>query len=149
MDKHWLSLKVTKPFTDDGLCDYLIETDSRIIVISGPSGSGKTSVIKNLKNKKAVNSVPYIYLVEYICRGVRENPISDEDFEEKTHGDFFCVEDIDFLRWKSVTQGVTGNLLRNISKECKVIITGIELRKRVPELLKSLGSYEEIVYMYE
>ncbi len=149
MDKHWLSLKATKPFTDDGLCDYLLETDSRIIVINGPSGSGKTSVIKKLKSKKTVNSVPYNYLVEYICRGVLENPVSDEDFEEKTHGDFFCVEDVDFLCWKSVTQGVTGRLLGDISKECKVIITGIQLKKRVPDLLKNLGGYEEIVYMYD
>lgn len=147
MDKKcWLSTRVLKPFTGNELCNYLIETESRIIVVSGPSNSGKTSIINKLKSKKTVNSVPYTFVTEYICRGIFEKPISREEFEAKTSGDFFCVEDVDFLLGKSVTQEVMGEMMREISKGCKVIITGIELRKKVPELLGNLGDFEEILY---
>lgn len=151
MDKKcWLSLWATKPFTGNELCDYLLETENRIIVISGLSGSGKTSIINKLKKDsgKVVNAVAYTFLTNYICRYMSSEPVTQDEFDMKTLCHIFCVEDVDFLAGKDSTQEAVGELLREVSKGCKVIITGIELRKTVPELLKALGGYEEIVYIY-
>lgn len=150
MDKKcWLNTGTEKVFTGSEICEYLIGTKSRITVISGPSGCGKTSIICKLKKDsgKAVNSVEYTFLVNYICRHMSDEPVTQDEFDMKTLCHFFCVEDIDFLAGKTSSQEGVGELLKDVSGNCRVIITGIGLDRAVPGLLKALGDYEEFVYI--
>ncbi len=150
MDKiGWLDLTAQKEFTADELCKHMLETQSRIIILDGKSGCGKTSAIRKLKKEsgRTVNYVNHLFVTNYICRHITDEPVSQEEFDKKINCDFFCVEDIDFLAGLVSLQEFVGELLKEISGKRKVIITGINIRKRVPELLNALGnSYEEIIY---
>lgn len=147
--KNWLVLSSETELTDDEVCKYLLETESRIIVFSGKSGCGKTSIIKKLKDESGliVNSVEYRFLTNYICRRATDEPVNQGEFDEKIRCDFFCVEDIDFLAGKLTVQECVGELLKEISARHKVIITGIDVRNRVGALLEASGDFsEEIIY---
>ncbi len=147
--KNWLVLSSEEEFTSDELYQYLLESQSRIFILSGKSGCGKTSIIRRLKAEsgRTVNSVNHLFITNYICRQRTDEPVSQEEFDDKINSDFFCVEDVDFLAGMVSMQEVFGELMKEISTGRKIIITGIELRRRVPELLETLGdSCEEIIY---
>ena len=147
--KSWFVLSTETKLTGDEVYQHLLETQSRIIVLSGKSGCGKTSIIKKLKDESGliVNSVEYRFLTNYICRRATDEPVNQEEFDEKIRCDFFCVEDIDFLAGKLTVQECVGELLKEISIRHKVIITGIDVGNRVDALLKAAGdSCEEIIY---
>lgn len=147
--KSWLILSSEEKLTTDELYQYLLESKSRIFILSGESGCGKTSIIRRLKAEsgRTVCSVNYLFITNYICRQRADEPVSQEEFDDKISSDFFCVEDVDFLAGMVTMQEVFGELMKKISTERKIIITGIELRRRVPELLETLGeSREEIIY---
>lgn len=136
----WYDEKGRK-YTDDEM--YLCLSDLKLgaVFISGPTMSGKTSMLKRIQadNESEMSIITDEYLVNYIFRSCINGSVKEKDFSEKTGRKILAIEDIDFLRDKEATQKEAGNILNELLREEKVIIiTGIELKKRVPYLIDTM-----------
>ena len=132
----WRNDKTT--ITEDGLLEVLKDAPKgSISILDGPSGCGKTRLIKRMEASE-VRFVE-IYSVEeikdLIMAKMRTSPYRQRNL---TGDDIIAIEDIDFLGTTKSLQIEAAILIERASAEHAVIITGIQLSKRVPVMMKTL-----------
>lgn len=121
-----------------------------ITILDGPSGCGKTRLLKQLEASE-VRSVEK-YSVEAIKELVMERIYSSPHRQwNLTSDDIIAIEDIDFLSAAKSLQIEAAILIEKASAEHAVIITGIQLSKRVPVMMKTLERHCDnlLVWKYQ
>ena len=132
----WRNDKTT--ITEDGLLEVLKDAPKgSISILDGPSGCGKTRLLKQLEASE-LRSVEK-YSVETVKELIMERICSSSHRQRNLTGDdIIAIEDIDFLSASKSLQIEAAILVERASAEHAVIITGIQLNKRVPFLMKIL-----------
>ena len=123
---------------------------NEFVSILGPSGCGKTRLLKQLKASE-VHSVEK-YSVEAIKELIMEKIYSSPHRRRNLAGDdIIAIEDIDFLSAAKSLQIEAAILIEKASAEHAVIITGIQLSKRVPVMMKTLERHCDnlLVWKYQ
>ena len=125
------------------LLSLLKEKENTIIAIDGKSGVGKTRIIKNLKNIYGSNMIVCTSekFVSIIVNALKSetNPISVFKTMEES---ILVIEDIDCgLIGKQITQRRIAHILQNLLEDYKIIITGIELNKRIPDVINNIEKH--------
>lgn len=137
--------------TDEELLQTLKETiQGSITVLDGPTGCGKTRLLKQLAASEG-RSVDK-YSVEAIKELVMERIYSAPHRQRNLTGDdIIAIEDIDFLNMAKSLQIEAAILIEKASAEHAVIITGIQLSKRVPVMMKTLERHCDnlLVWKYQ
>ena len=137
--------------TDEELLQIMKEApEGSISVLDGPSGCGKTRLLKQLDASK-VRSVEK-YSVEAIKELVMGRIYSSPHIQRNMTGDdIIAIEDIDFLNTAKSLQIEAAILIEKASGEHAVIITGIQLSKRVPVMMKTLERHCDnlLVWKYQ
>jgi len=121
-----------------------------IFVLDGPSGCGKTLLLKQLAASGG-RSVE-MYSVEAVKELVMERIYSSPRRQRNLTGDdIIAIEDIDFLSASKSLQIEAAILIEKASVEHTVIITGIQLSKRVPVMMKTLERHCDnlLVWKYQ
>ena len=67
-----------------------------------------------------------------------KEPRSIKQMADDYMKDIVCIEDVDFLGGRPQTASVCADMLNIIAERSKVILTGIELMKNIPELIRML-----------
>jgi len=145
----WQHEQIT--ITDEGLLQIMKEApEGSIFVLDGPSGCGKTRLLKQLEASE-VRSVEK-YSVEAIKELIMEKIYSSPHRQWNLTGDdIIAIEDIDFLSAAKSLQIEAAILIEIASAEHAVIITGIQLSKRVPVMMKTLERHCDnlLVWKYQ
>lgn len=120
----------------------LFGMDSGVVVLDGMTACGKTRLLKSLRCRRggAMAVVSYEDVtVEYV-RLLNKHGGDSKERMVALLGAYpaLAVEDVDFLRGKPFTQMDVGDILRAVSGNSLVILTGFRIRESVPELLERL-----------
>ena len=128
---------------ENKLLSLLTEKENAVIAIDGKSGVGKTRIIKKLKKIYGSDMAVWTSekFVSIIINALKSeiNPIS----AFKTMGEsILVIEDIDCgLIGKQITQRSISHIFRNLLEDYKIIITGIELNKRIPGVINNIEKH--------
>lgn len=128
-----------KEYTSDDVVSNLADTDRGIVVLDGPSGCGKTTIIKTLQSTGAK-----IVSGEFASEVVRDFEKNIEDpvkiaLRYLEGYDTVCLEDVDLhLKGRPATTSFIKQAITTLSSKCLVVLTGIDLLYRVPDLMSGL-----------
>ncbi|MBR2741114.1 MAG: AAA family ATPase [Oscillospiraceae bacterium] len=129
-----------KEYTGDEVVSKLADTESGIVALDGPSGCGKTTIIKTLQTTSVkIVSGEFASAVIKEFERSREDPVNIalrflEGYE------IVCFEDVDlYLKERPSTTSFIKKTISNLSSNCLVIVSGIDLLNRVPELISELN----------
>lgn len=131
----WIEQKTKDIYKAEDLIERLALLNCGIAIIQGPSLCGKTALLHDLKHydKRDIKIYSYAEMVDFIkLDSVNLNEITD------TNGSIICIEDIDFLQGKEVTQKVVSSVVNTLSKSNLIILTGIQVLERNKLLVNSL-----------
>lgn len=137
--------------TDEELLKILkMARESSITVLDGPSGCGKTHLLKLLEasGMRSVEKYSVEAVKELIMEKIYSSPHRRRNL---AGGDIIAIEDIDFLSAAKSLQIEAAILIEKASGEHAVIITGIQLNKRVPVMMKALERHCDnlLVWKYQ
>lgn len=138
----WTETNSNHSYTPNELLNFLKEKATGIVLLEGDSGCGKTSILKMLKedSPKPVHIVSYeTFLQKYILPNIvnkLENHITVNPIPD---GCTYAIEDIDFLRGRLHTQLHLGALFNEKAADSLIILTGIRIPNRIPDLYRVLS----------
>lgn len=129
-------------FETEELLGYIMRQKHKIIFIDGPSNCGKTNMLKNLKacvyNTIMVSGENFystiIKNIEY------ENP-----FELDRETEFLVIEDLDYFGGRPRTEKFMAHILSLLSNDVVVVVSGINIQRKMESLMKHLHRYEYFV----
>ena len=111
-----------------------------VIAIEGKSGIGKTKIIKELKsvygsNMTVLTSEKFISIIIMALK----SDINPSTAFSTIETSIMVIEDMDFgLKGKQIMQKSISYILKDMLNHHKIIITGIELNERIPDLMKNI-----------
>ena len=125
------------------LTQRILTGDCRLIFLEGPSGSGKTALLRRLPPEKTdfLSMEAYREGMIAALRTGAENPIGDflTALLEQHPKEVLCLEDVDLeLQGKFSTQVSFARQLQELARSRRVVVTGIRLDQRCPELFTAL-----------
>ena len=134
----WLVGNNSELLSDSRLIQYLLESPNRIFCIDGPSMCGKTSILKKLPDSMTEIETDELFADRIYKNYQSKEPRSIKQMADDYMKDIVCIEDVDFLGGRPQTASVCADMLNIIAERSKVILTGIELKKNIPELIRML-----------
>ena len=124
--------------------------DGSITVLDGPSGCGKTRLLKQLEASRVRSFEKYTVeeIKDFIMERMRSSPLNQQNLAG--HG-LIAIEDLDFLGAAKSLQIEAAILIEKATAEHAVIITGIQLSKRVPAMMRMLKRHSDnlLVWKYQ
>lgn len=132
-------------------------SENRLIILDGQTMCGKTRFLKSLPADLTTISGFYRLLDNYVdlLRTFFDdldafNSHKRELIETyRTHSQIVCFEDIDMpLSGRSASQEEFAYLFREMTETNTVILTGIDIEKRCPDLLLKYGKYNLDYYKW-
>lgn len=125
--------------TSAELCDR-IRGNCGVYFLDGKTMSGKTAFVNSLCNGNA--SAHITTGEKLIERLICNTDNFDAVAEELQDYGIICVEDIDFFGGRPATEQVLAELFGSLSEHSSVIVTGIEIQKRMKNMFMALGGFE-------
>ena len=143
-----MSIPKAQPVAKHELREIIENKKSGTILIEGPSACGKTYLLKKLRDTspRQVRLLSYETVVDTMIENMKNHTYNPNAMADTFSSDVLCIEDIDFLKGKDHTQMEVAFLVNNISENNLVIITGINLKSRVPSLFSFLCDYSYYRY---
>lgn len=120
----------------ENLAERILNDRACIIMIDGKSLCGKSLLIKSIPTcKKRVFSCDnfHRYLISYL-----ENEKTDAEIVDSLDDKMLCIEDIDFLAGRPFTQWRIAKIFNMLAVRQKIIITGIQIKSRLPDFFENL-----------
>lgn len=138
----------SKTITDEALLETLKEIPkSSITVLDGPSGCGKTRLLKRLRQSgRVIDLYSSEDLKEHIMWRLRHFPNLPGGLPGL---DIIVVEDIDFLESAKSVQTEAAFLIERALDEKCVILTGIQIRDRVPTIVDAFIRHNRDLTIWE
>ena len=124
---------------ENNLIELLSKNDNNIIAVEGATGTGKTILVNKLQ-KSFKDQITVLTSEKFIktiidALKLKTNPIKTF---ESINDDIIVIEDIDYgLAGKRVTRQLIAQMLSKLLKYHKIVITGIELENRIPDIIKN------------
>ena len=117
--------------------ELLSGKDNRIIAIDGVSGAGKTRLVKELQN--TYKDKMLIYSVETFVAVIIDKLKKQADPVDAftiIKNPILVIEDIDYgLLGKHGIQKAIAHIFEKLLKRQKIIVTGFDLKERIPDIL--------------
>lgn len=119
-----------------------------ITALDGPSGCGKSTLLRELEasGDRRLEKLTVEEFRELIMERLHFAPHRSRILSGAY---IIAIEDIDFLGAAKSLQYEAAFLIERTIQEHPVIITGIQLRKRVPILMRALKRYNLQVWEYQ
>ena len=135
-------------YTDEELLDYLtVVPKGSITILDGPSGCGKTRLLRHLQQSgRTVDVYSSEEVKEHIIWRLRHFPNLPGGLPGL---DIIAVEDVDFLESAESAQVEASFLIERALGEKCVIITGIQIRNRVPTIVDSFIRHNRNLTIWE
>lgn len=110
-----------------------------VIILDGPSGCGKSRILRG----HIINEHKLI-LSEEEFRTILLECFYDANLIKVIFLDFdiVCIEDVDFMKGKMVTQVFAAEVINKLTESTRIILTGIDIKARTPALLGGLEVYK-------
>lgn len=125
------------------LIQHILTGPCRLFFLEGPSGSGKTVLLRRLPPEKT----GFLSMEEYQAGLVDALRAGEEDavgaflagLLARYPGEVLCIEDADLaLKGKVSSQVTFARQVQELARSRRVVVTGIELDLRCPELFTAL-----------
>ncbi len=109
-----------------------------LVVLEGPNGSGKTYIAHRIARHYEKTTILDCRDAVRMAVGRKEvNWLMNKD---SSFGDCLIIEDIEFLRGRDITQEKLAKMIKNWrSVGTNVVLSGVEIRKRLPKLMEWIG----------
>lgn len=136
-------MRRAKYVTKDELTEIISAAENGVIFLEGPSACGKTHLLRELRDTtgKNVRILSYEDIVSKMTEQIHEEAYTINKFADELQCDILCIEDVDFLCGKSLTQKELALLALRLSEHSLVIFTGIKLQMRVPYILMNFPDF--------
>lgn len=136
------------PVSKQELREIIENKKSGIILIEGPSACGKTYLLRKLRDTspREVRLVSYETIADTMTANMLGHSYDPKALADSFSSEVLCIEDVDFLRDKEHTQMEFAFLANSLSENNLVILTGINLRARLPFLFNFLCDYSYYRY---
>ena len=123
------------------LLNELTERKDGLVFLSAPTNGGKTTLLRALQEKRGdVKTMSAEAFCEAVIQPIKE--MGNQSLMDALEGyGCICVEDLDWHRGKEYTQYEFANRLKALSQKALVIVTGVELKARLPHLFAKLQTY--------
>ena len=140
----WQSINDEKvKYNNEQLEREILLNWKQIFFLDGPSRCGKTYFLKHLNSENTL-MLPLCNVIEELIEYIkRREPLQKyyNDMDRRFACKILCLEDIDLsLAGKASTQKEIAYLLKRLSQNRKIILTGIQIDQRCGGLLRSLGT---------
>lgn len=135
----WRCSKKRRRITSKKVLEQIFSLQQGIIVVEGPSGCGKTKLLKQIAARSNTKVVSAEELMDTAIFFIRWPVVSLDRFLGNGNYSVVAFDDIDLLKGRIETQRYIGKQINELASSRLVIICGIELSKRVPELLYVLN----------
>lgn len=115
------------------------EDRSFLVVLEGPHGSGKTYIAHRIAKH-------YDKATILSCRDAIRIAIGRKEANwflnhDSSFGDCVIIEDIEFLRGREQTQQKLTKMIQNWRQSgTNIVLSGVEVYKRLPKLMQGLGA---------
>lgn len=141
-------MKRAKYVTKDELTDIISATENGVIFLEGPSACGKTHLLKELHNVtgRNVRILSYEDIISRMTEQIEDSTHTLSTLANELQCDILCIEDVDFLCGRSITQQELALLAFRLSEHSLVIFTGIKLQMRVPHILMRFPDFYTSFY---
>lgn len=147
----WYQLHTDSTYTKEELLYFLEREEHGIVILEGYSGCGKTSLLKELQKQcsKKVFLTPYESFLQDSLFSVRTST-SEKSYRSCFIPDdcIYAIEDIDFLHGRFHAQTYLGSVLNERANHSLIILTGIRINNRIPELYRSLSNPQVFLAVY-
>lgn len=117
----------------------ILDTKTGIAILDGPSGCGKSVFLRQLVHTKK-RILAEDEFCRHIIHHVEEVMAGKNQVFEGVAFDveLLCIEDLDLLEGREQTQRLVAKILNAWAKCQSIIVTGIDLQCRTPELIQGL-----------
>lgn len=132
----WIRKQDAQTMNPDDLLQYFMKQDSKIILLDGYSGCGKTTILKQLMPAASCPVLMFSYrdIVDEMLRTECNCDQYLHDMHSKPS--IICIEDVDYLSGKDVTQEYLAQMILIAARKHTVILTGNSVQKKLPVLCK-------------
>lgn len=134
-------------FSNEHIKSCLYGKRAGVVVLAAPSGSGKTEMVQTLRAEMSDSVIftgeqMYESLIEQCRNG------GDASHVYKDLIDYRCVfiEDLDFYGGRPTTETVLADSLNALSQRTLVVITGVDIKSRMPYFLNRLVGCDYFTY---
>lgn len=122
--------------TNEQILEVLIQLPiGNILLLDGPTGCGKTSLLKKMATSE-MRTIK-IYSIEdfreFLVERIRRSPYR---LTELPGNDIIAIEDVDFLGCTDSIQIEAAFLIERSLKKHPIILTGIQLYNRLPDMIQ-------------
>ena len=118
----------------ESVLEHILKQDKGIVLLDGYSGCGKTTCIRKLK----ATSSRSVFLFSYrdvVDTMLRTKCTCDEYLLDICKENcVICIEDVDYLFGKDVTQEHLAKMLQTAAQKHLIILTGNDTQARIPVL---------------
>lgn len=133
-------------FSEKNIKDYILSKNRGIILLDASSRSGKSLIVRSLHltmPKSIVTSGETFYdtLIES-CKNAKD---VSAIYDHLTDYKCLFIEDFDFYGGRPKTESVFAEIFNRIALQLLIVITGIDIRQKMPYMLKSLENYDYYV----
>lgn len=133
----WIS-ESGERYSDEGVIDFLLPLEAQCILIQGPTGCGKTTLIKRVIDASSRETAYYTVdqlvsaysLDDFVWNGYQ----SREEFWARFCAPILIIDDADLLSNHVFCKTGVAFRLRQAIKKSLVILIGIDISRRVPDL---------------
>lgn len=132
-------------FSNEELLWYILGKSAGNIFLDAPSMEGKSKLVKSVKEYSYSTFIMtgehfYDFIISNCVGGTSKfNTLNNI----KTHK-YICIEDLDFLGGRPNTEKEMAQIINELSKTSVLIITGIELKKRLETMFDNISNYDYI-----
>ena len=134
-------------FTADMLYEHILKITSGLVFLSGPSMCGKTAMLKKIQSEseRKINISECDDIIQCLIKNIESKTDFNNEIANMAGDDILAVENIDFMKNKETTQKEFGLIFKQlISEGHLIIVTGIKISQRVPDLLETLNKNCEL-----
>ena len=126
----------------EAIVNKLAAQKNGVVFLSAPTNGGKTTIVREISDKKenaaVITSEEFL---EAVIQPLKEKG-NAERLNALTEYCCICIEDIDWYRGGEYTQVEFASTLTKLAEKALVIVTGIELKKRMPKMISHITHFD-------
>ena len=142
----WRCSKKRRRITSKKVLEQILSLQQGIIVVEGPSGCGKTKFLKQITAQINTKVISAEELMDTAIFFIRWPIVPLERFFGNGNYSVVAFDDIDLLKGRIETQRYIGKQINTLAVSRLVIICGIDLSHKVPDLLCELNIAQKYVH---
>ena len=148
-DGVWRKNGGEEPMTAETVARSVMNGDRRVAILDGPSGCGKTHILRLIRESNAEKTVTVMSardIMDELLPWIVERRGDARSYAHSfADTEVLCIEDTDMsLLGKEATQCEISEMVQSFAKHGMVILTGIDVKEKVPVLYDNLASLADV-----